>query len=46
MVPICLGNLSNMVTAGDENGNIYIWKNIDSIKEHVGVNLNGHTSHI
>jgi hypothetical protein len=33
-----------MVLAGDENGNIYFWRDAESIKEHVGINLPGHTS--
>lgn len=44
MIPICLGNLTNMVSAGDENGNIYLWKSVESIKENVGLNFSGHTS--
>jgi hypothetical protein len=35
-----------MVAAGDENGNIYLWKGTEAIKEHVGVNFGGHTSNI
>ena len=46
MISISLGNLSNMVAAGDENGNIYLWKTIENIKEHIGANFGGHTSHI
>lgn len=46
MLTICLGNLSNMVAAGDENGNVYVWKGVESVKEHVGCNFGGHTSHI
>ncbi len=46
MIPISLGNLSNMVAAGDENGNIYLWKGTESIKENVGLNFTGHTSHV
>ena len=42
LLPIALGNISNLVTAGDENGNVYLWKDVESIKEHIGVNLNGH----
>ena len=42
LLPIALGNISNLVAAGDENGNIYLWKDVESIKEHIGVNLNGH----
>jgi hypothetical protein len=46
MVPIALGNLSNMVASGDENGNIYVWRSVDAVKDNVGVNLTGHTAHI
>jgi len=35
-----------MVVAGDENGNIYVWKDVESIKEHIGLNMTGHTSAI
>ena len=35
-----------MVVAGDENGNIFLWKNVENIKENVGVNFTGHTSQI
>lgn len=30
--------------AGDENGNVYAWRDVESIKEHIGVNLCGHSS--
>jgi hypothetical protein len=46
MVPISLGNLSNLVASGDENGNIYVWRSVDAVKDNVGVNLTGHTAHI
>lgn len=46
MIPFCLGNLSNMVAAGDENGNVFLWKNVEHIKENIGLNFTGHTSHI
>lgn len=46
MIPIALGNLSNMVCAGDENGNVYFWKNVESIKDNIGLNFTGHTSHV
>ena len=32
--------------AGDDNGNIYLWRDTESIKEHIGVNLTGHASAI
>ena len=44
LIPICLGNKSNIVAAGDENGNVYFWRDADSIKDHIGVNLTGHSS--
>jgi len=44
MVPITIGNRSNMVAAGDENGNLFLWKNADCVKENVGLNFTGHTS--
>ncbi len=43
-VPICLGHKSNIVAAGDENGNVYLWRDSESIKDHIGVNLTGHAS--
>jgi hypothetical protein len=46
MVPIALGNLSNITTSGDENGNIYVWRSVDAVKDNIGVNLTGHTAHI
>ena len=46
MIPIVLGNLSNMVACGDESGNIYLWKSVDSIKDNIGLNFTGHTAHI
>mmetsp|Transcript_34024 Transcript_34024/g.33184 ORF Transcript_34024/g.33184 Transcript_34024/m.33184 type:complete len:273 (-) Transcript_34024:1695-2513(-) len=46
MISIVLGNLSNIASAGDENGNIYLWKNIENIKENVGLNFSGHTAHV
>jgi hypothetical protein len=45
-IPVCLGNYSNIVTAGDENGNVFVWKSVESIKENVGLNFTGHTSQI
>jgi hypothetical protein len=44
LIPICLGNLTNIVVAGDENGKIYAWRDVESIKEHIGTNLTGHSS--
>ena len=46
MIPIALGNLSNIVASGDENGNVYVWRSVEAIKDNVGVNLTGHTAHI
>lgn len=46
MVPIALGNLSNMVASGDENGNVYVWRSVEAVKDNIGVNLTGHTAHI
>lgn len=46
MTPISLGNLSNLVASGDENGNVYVWRSVDAIRENIGVNLTGHTAHI
>ena len=46
MMPIALGNLSNMVAAGDENGNVYFWKEVESIKENISCNFQTHTSNV
>ena len=46
MMPIAIGNLSNLVTAGDENGNVYLWKDVESIKEDIGINFLTHTSNV
>jgi WD40 repeat protein len=46
MMPIVLGNESNIVAAGDENGTVYLWKDIDSIKEHIGSNYQTHTTSV
>jgi len=46
MMPIVLGNVSNMVAAGDDHGNIYLWKDIESIKEHIGNNQQSHTTSV
>lgn len=35
-----------MVACGDENGNIYIWKSVEAIKDNIGLNFSGHTAHI
>jgi len=44
LIPISLGNLSNIVTAGDDYGNVYFWKDVDSVKPHIGVNVLAHMS--
>ena len=44
MIPITVGHTSNLVASGDENGNIFLWKDIESIKENIGVNIQCHTS--
>ena len=46
MIPFALGNVSNIVAAADENGNVYVWKDVESIKENIGLNLIGHASAI
>ena len=46
MIPITLGNLSNMVACGDESGNIYMWRSVEAIRDNVGLNFTGHTAHI
>lgn len=46
MCPIALGNLTNMVACGDENGNVYLWRSVDAVRDNIGVNLCGHTAHI
>ena len=46
MMPIILGNQSNMVAAGDENGNLFIWKDVESIKENIGNNFVTHSTNI
>ena len=46
MMPMTVGNLSNVVVAGDENGNVYVWKDVESIKENVGNNFLTHTSNV
>lgn len=32
------------MVAGDENGNVYLWRDTESIKEHIGTNLTGHAA--
>ena len=46
MLPFALGNVSNIVAAADENGNLFIWKDVETIKENIGLNLTGHASAI
>jgi WD40 repeat protein len=43
-IPIILGNVSNMVVTGDEHGNIFMFKDVESVKENIGINMSGHTS--
>lgn len=44
MMPIVLGNVTNMVAAGDEYGNIYVWNNVECIKDNIGSNFQSHAS--
>lgn len=46
MIPIALGNLTNLVASGDENGNVYVWRSVEAVKDNIGVNLSGHTAHV
>ena len=46
MVPICAGNQSNVVVAGDEYGNLYFWKDPEEVKENVSCNFTGHASQV
>lgn len=46
MMPIALGNLSNLACAGDENGNVYLWRSVEAVRDNIGVNLTGHTAHV
>jgi len=46
MMPIILGNQSNMVAAGDENGNLFVWKDVESIKENIGNNYVTHSTNV
>jgi hypothetical protein len=46
MIPFALGNVSNIAAAAEENGNVYVWKDVESIREHIGVNMTGHASAI
>ena len=43
-MPVTIGNLSNLVVAGDEHGNLHLWSEVESIKENIGANLSTHTS--
>ena len=36
LLPIVLGNTSNIVISADENGNTFFWKDVESVKEHIG----------
>lgn len=44
LLPISLGNYANIVTAGDDYGNVYFWKDVSSVKHHIGVNVLAHMS--
>lgn len=46
MMPMVLGNQSNMVAAGDEYGNVFVWRDVESIKDHIGCNFLSHTSNV
>jgi hypothetical protein len=46
MIPIALGNLSNLACSGDENGNVFVWRSVDAVRDNIGVNLTGHTAHV
>jgi hypothetical protein len=43
---MALGHLSNMVAAGDEFGNVFLWKDPEALKEHVGNNFQIHASNV
>ena len=44
LLPIALGNVSNIVGAGDDHGNVYFWRDVDTVKSHIGVNILAHMS--
>jgi len=44
LLPIAVGNVSNIVTAGDEYGNVYFWNDVESVRPHIGVNILAHMS--
>jgi len=44
LIPVTIGNLSNMVAHGDDYGNVYVWKDVESIHENIGCNYECHTS--
>ena len=44
LLPIALANQSNVVAAGDELGSVYLWKDTESVREHIGLNFKGHTA--
>ena len=39
-----LGAISNVVAAGDDYGNLYVWKDPESVKDNIGVNIPAHSS--
>ena len=41
-----LGNASNIVIAGDDYGNVYFWRDVDTVKSHIGVNIHSHMSSV
>jgi WD40 repeat protein len=45
-IPLSLGNTSNAVICGDENGNIYIYKSVEDIRANVGPSYAAHTSSV
>ena len=46
MNPIVLGNMSNIVATGDEFGNVYVYKDVESVKDNVGANFIMHSSNV
>lgn len=45
-MPVVLGNVSNIVVAGDDNGNIYHYKDVECIKDNIGNNYSCHSSNV
>ena len=44
LLPMSLGAISNVVAAGDDYGNLYVWKDPESVKDNIGVNIPAHSS--